>query len=70
MSALWDADGLALMLAFGIAGTALLALALVVEWIVKRRARRWRRFTTPVDFARCERTGSQRSFERRLAQPR
>lgn len=73
MSALRDADGLALMLIFGMAGTALLAVALVVEWIVERRTRRWQRFTTPIDFARCDRTGSQAAFARELhisSQPR
>lgn len=60
-----NADGLVLMLVFGLAGTAFLAVALVIEWLVtRRRAERWA--LTRIDYARCERAGSQDSFRRRL----
>lgn len=59
-----DPDGVMMMLIFGIVGIVCLALAGLLQVAVKPRRPRYT--VTRVDYARCERTGSQASFVRRL----
>lgn len=57
-----NADGIALMLIFGLIGTIVLLILLVAEKV--HQTRRFR--IDGCDESRCERTGSMNEFSRRL----